>query len=71
MSGPLLWEAVGIFDCGVSSPFLGLCTNAQALNFHAVRSIPVPYGDGGRLPLCSGPGWLGLGCWSLRVRSQP
>lgn len=29
-----------MFDSGVFSPFLGLCANAQALNFHAMLSSP-------------------------------
>lgn len=63
-----------MFNSGVFSPFLGLCTNAQALNFHAVPISPRPRGDGAcpacrasrgcRLPALLRPGQLGLGCWS-------
>lgn len=63
-----------MFDSGVFSPFLGLCTNAQTLNFHAVPSSPGPRGDGARptyrvsgssrLSSLPQPGRLRLGCWS-------
>lgn len=33
-----------MFDSGVFSPFLGLSTNAQALNFHAMLSSPGLHG---------------------------
>lgn len=65
-----------MFDGGVFSPFLGLSTDSQALNFHAMLSSLICMGDGG-FPACrvSGGwglltlaplqrGWLGLGCWS-------
>lgn len=61
-----------MFDSGVFSPFLGLCANAQALNFHTMLSSPGVRGGwcpsslqslwgllGCALLL---PGWLGPGC---------
>lgn len=61
-----------MFDSGVFSPFLGLCANAQALNFHAMLNSPGVHGGwcpsslqslwGLLAPTLLQPGWLGLGC---------
>lgn len=61
-----------MFDSGVFSPFLGLCANAQALNFHAMLSSPGVRGGWCPSSLQSlwglldcvllPPGWLGPGC---------
>lgn len=72
-----------MFDSGVFSPFLGLSTDAPALNFHAIVSRLVCMGDGG-LPACRvsgarGPrilccssqaGWVwGAGIWGRSILS--
>lgn len=65
-----------MFDSGVFSPFLGLSTDAPALNFHAMlsstglhggwwpSSLQSLWGWGPQDPVLLQPGWLGLGCWN-------